>query len=153
MNKTKLPYYEIFSLIIGEAVVGAAICAVFLIIKKFELNVLLGASLGAALTVLNFVALAIASTRAINRALEARGEGEMDDEAAAAFAKEHQAKLQLVMTVSYIVRILSLLGALIVAFILSEVFNPIATAIPLLLFRPILMISQMILKKRRSLNG
>ena len=149
MQKTKLPYYEMISLTVGELIVSAITALIFLCLGKFELAVILGAALGTFLALANFFALSISSTNAINRALSEIGEEGMDDEAAAEFGKKHQAKIQLIMTVSYIVRMASLLGALIVAFIFSGIFNPIATAVPLLLFRPILMISQ-ILSGRRS---
>ncbi len=150
MQKTKLPYYEMISLTLGEIIVSAIVGIIFLCIRKFDYAVLFGACLGTFLTLANFFALSISSTNAVNRALaEVGGEG-MDDEAAAEFAKKHQSKIQLIMTVSYIVRMLSLLGALVVAFIFSGIFNPIATAVPLLMFRPILMISQLIAKRRSA---
>ena len=79
-----------------------------------------------------------------------RGSEEMDEEAAAEFAKRHQARIQLVMTGSYIVRMATMVAVIIIAFIFSNLFNPIATAIPLLMFRPILMISQFISKRRNK---
>ncbi len=150
MGKTKLPYYEIISLAVGELAVSAVVGLVFYLIGKFNMAVIYGSLLGSALIVANFLALAILSTRAVNKALLDRGEGEMDDDAAEEFAKKHQAKIQLVMTGSYIVRMATMLAVLIVAFIYSDIFNPIATAVPLLMFRPILMLSQLILKRRNG---
>lgn len=150
MQKTKLPYFEMISLTLGEIIVSAIVGIIFLCIGKFDNTVLFGALLGAILAVANFFALSIASTNAVNRALSEVGSEGMDDEAAAEFSKKHQSKIQLIMTVSYIVRMLSLLGALVVAFILNEIFNPIATAVPLLMFRPILMVAQLIVRKRRN---
>lgn len=149
MEKTKLPYYEIISLIVGELVVCLITGLIYYFIGKFNMAVLFGSLLGAALIVLNFLALAILSTRAVNKALIDRGGEEMDDDAAAEFAKKHQAKIQLVMTGSYIVRMATMVAVLIIAFIFNSLFNPLATAIPLLMFRPILMVSQLILNKRR----
>ena len=149
MQKTKLPYYEMISLTVGELIVTLLVGLVYYLIGKFTMAVLYGALLGSALIVANFLALAILSTRAVNRALIDRGSGEMDDEAAEEFAKKHQARIQLVMTGSYIVRMATMAAVLIIAFIFSDLFSPLATAIPLLMFRPILMLSQLILKKRR----
>ncbi len=150
MEKTRLPYYEIASLAVGEIIVTALVALIFYIIKKFTMAVLFGALLGSALIVANFLALAILSTRAINKALMDRGSEEMDEEAAAEFAKRHQSRIQLVMTGSYIVRMATMVAVIIIAFIFSNLFNPIATAIPLLMFRPILMISQFISKRRNK---
>lgn len=150
MEKTKLPYYEIISLAVGELIVSALTGLIFYFIGKFNMAVIYGALLGAALIVANFLALAILSTRAVNNALLDRGSEEMDDEAAAEFAKRHQAKIQLVMTGSYIVRMVTMAAVLVIAFIFSDLFNPIATAVSLVMFRPILMVSQFIMNKRRT---
>ena len=158
-NKTKLPIFEIVSMIVGEIITSAVIIAVFMIvnlIKKQPLlhySVVLGAVLGSLITVMKFILLSVLTTRAVNNALANRGETEMTDEEAAAFAKEHQAKLQLAMTVSYAIRIATMGAALIVAFIFKEVFNPIATIIPIFMLRPILTATQLLLRKKEGNNG
>lgn len=150
MEKTKLPYYEIISLAVGELVVSAITGLIYYFIGKFNMAVIYGSLLGAALIIANFLALAILSTRAINKALLDRGSEEMDDEAAAEFAKRHQARIQLVMTGSYIVRMVTMVAVLVIAFVFSSLFNPIATAVSLIMFRPILMISQKIMQRRNK---
>ena len=136
------------SLLIGEIIVSGITALVFFLVGHFALSVIFGALLGAALTIINFYALSISSTNAINRAIQEVGGEAMEEEAAKEFAARHQARIQLIMTASYIARMVSLLAALVVAFIFSDIFNPIATAIPLLMFRPILTISQLIAKRR-----
>lgn len=148
MQKTKLPIYEMVSLAIGEIIVSGIVAIIFLCLSNFTYAVLFGALLGSGLALANFYVLSICTTNALNRALAEIGGEAMEEEAAKVFAEKHQSKIQVILTVSYIARMVSLLGALVVAFIFSGIFNPIATAIPLLLYRPILMLSQLIGKRR-----
>ncbi len=158
-NKTKLPLFEVVSMIVGEIITSAAVIAVFMIVNLIgkqpllHYSVVLGVLLGSLITVMNFILLSVLTTRAVNKALADRGEAEMTDDEAAVFAKEHQAKLQLAMTVSYVIRIATMVAALIVAFIFKEVFNPIATIVPILMLRPILTLTQLILRKKEGKNG
>ena len=158
-NKTKLPLFEVVSMIVGEIITSAAVIAVFMIVNLIgkqpllHYSVVLGVLLGSLITVMNFILLSVLTTRAVNKALADRGEAEMTDDEAAVFAKEHQAKLQLAMTVSYVIRIATMVAALIVAFIFKEVFNPIATVVPILMLRPILTVTQLILRKKVGKNG
>lgn len=158
-NKTKLPLFEVVSMIVGEIITSAAVIAVFMIVNLIgkqpllHYSVVLGVLLGSLITVMNFILLSVLTTRAVNKALADRGEAEMTDDEAAVFAKEHQAKLQLAMTVSYVIRIATMVAALIVAFIFKDVFNPIATIVPILMLRPILTVTQLILKKKEGKNG
>lgn len=147
MKENKFPIYETMAIAVGEIICSAIVCGVFLILKKFALSVLLGAVLGSVVTVLNFVFLVISTNRAIDNALAERGEGEMTDEEAAEFAAKHQGKIQAAARISYIARTASVALCLVLAFLLDGVFNVISTAIPLLLFRPILTVSQLIKKK------
>ena len=149
MKKDKFPLYETASIIIGELICSLIVCGVFLIIKKFNLSVALGVLLGSAVTVVNFIFLIVSTNRAIDKALAERGEGDMNDEEAAEFASKHQGKIQAAAKLSYILRTASVAVTLILAFLLDGVFNVIATAIPLLMLRPILTVSQLIKKERR----
>ena len=148
MQKTKLPFYEMISLALGEVIVSAIVAVVFLCINKFTYAVVFGALLGSVLIILNFYALSICTTNALNQAIDEVGGKAMEEDAAKEFAARHQAKIQMIMTVSFIARMISLAAALIVAFIFKDIFNPIATAIPLLMFRPILMVAGLISKRR-----
>ena len=104
MNKTKLPYYEIFTLLIGEVILSLIVSAIYLMIGRFDYTVVTGAALGSAVTVLNFLYLAISTTKAIDTFLMLRGEKEMTEEENAAFVAEHQAIIQNAMKISYIIR-------------------------------------------------
>ena len=146
MNKTKLPYYEIFTLVLGEIVVSLLICSVYLIIDKFDYKVITGVSLGTLVTVLNFLYLSITTTRAIDNFLMLRGDKEMSEEENAAFVSEHQAKIQNTIKLSYVVRTFTMLATLVIAFVIKH-FAVIATLVPLLMFRPITMIAALIKRK------
>ena len=146
MKKTKLPYYEIFTLLIGEIIVSLVICAVYLILGDFDYKVVTGASLGTLVTVINFLYLAIVTTKAVDNFLMLRGDKEMTEEENAAFVAEHQARIQNKIKVSYIIRTVSMLIALVLAFIL-DFFAVIATLVPLLLYRPITIVAALIKRK------
>ena len=147
MKNKKIPSYETIAMIIGELITSVIVCGIFLIIKKFDLSVLFGSLLGSVVTVVNFVILIFTTNRAIDKAMEERGDGELSDEEAQEFAEKHKASLQAAIKISYIVRTLSLVVALVLAFLLKNVFNVIATLIPLLMFRPIITVSQLLKKK------
>lgn len=137
MKNKNLPLYETAFILIGELIVSLIVCGIYLIIGKFSYKVITGALLGSAVTVLNFLFLAISTNRAFDKAIEARGTKEMDDEEAERFAAEHQASLQNAVKLSFIIRTLTMLLALIVAFLLKW-FDVIATLVPLLMLRPII---------------
>ncbi len=146
MKKTKLPYYEIFTLLIGEIIVSAIVCAVYLLISRFDYKVITGVSLGTAVTVLNFLYLSITTTRAIDKFLMLKGDREMTEEEAAEFVLKHQGKIQNTIKLSYIIRTFTMLAALIVAFLVKH-FAVVATLVPLLMFRPITIVAALIKRK------
>ena len=146
MKNKNLPLYETAFILIGEIIVSLIVCGVYLIIGKFSYKVITGVTLGTAVTVLNFLFLAISTNRAFDKAIEARGTKEMDDEEAEKFAAEHGASLQNAVKVSFIIRTLTMLAALIVAFVLKW-FDVIATLVPLLMLRPIITAESLIRQK------
>ena len=174
MNQNKLPVREITILAFGELLIGAVISALFLLFGKFNYTVPLGSLLGGAVTLFNFVFLAVAVNRAIDEAMkvyEARqaqkasmpadegangtenadsGEEENDDpydDEAAKFANENAAKITNAVKLSYLVRTASVVVTLVIAFVTKQ-FNIIATVIPLLCMRPILTVSELLRNKR-----
>ena len=146
MKKTKLPYYEIFSLSIGEVIVSLIICLVYFLIGKFDYKVITGVSLGSLVTVVNFLYLAITTTKAIDNFLMLKGEKEMTEEESAAFVLEHQGKIQNKIKLSYIIRTFTMLATLVVAFLIKH-FAVVATLIPLVMFRPITTVAAIIKRK------
>ena len=146
MKNKNLPFYETAFILLGEVIVSLIVCGVYLIIDKFSYRVITGVSLGTAVTVLNFLFLAISTNRAFDKAIEARGTKEMDDEEAEKFAQEHQAALQNAVKLSFIIRTFTMLGALVVAFVLKQ-FDVIATLVPLVMLRPIITVESILRQK------
>ena len=60
--------------------------------------------------------------------------------------------VQTAMTKSYLFRMALMIGALVLA-MLSGWFNPLATVIPLLMYRPILYVTEFIKNKIRAKRG
>ena len=87
------------------------------------------------------------ANKAIDEYIKLRGEQEMTDEEAAKFAKENSIKVQNAVTKSYVLRTGLMVGSLVLAFI-TKCFNPIATLIPLVMYKPLLYAVQFIKMKR-----
>ena len=148
-NKNKLAVYiDTVWLALGELIVAMLISAGFLIFKKFNYTVITGATLGGAVTVINFLILSIGINRAINKFGDERGDKEMDEEEAEKYANEHGTAVQNAMLKSYMLRMLLMIGSLVLAGI-SGWFNIIATVIPLLMYRPILYTVELIKSKTK----
>ena len=145
-------YIDTVWLAIGEAIVAALISVVFLLIGKFNYSVVTGAVLGGAVTVINFLILSVGINRAINKFVEERGEDEMDEEEADKYAKEHGMTVQNAMMKSYMLRMFLMIGALVLAGV-SGWFDIIATVIPLLMYRPILYVTEFIKTKMSAKRG
>ena len=148
MNDERIPRLELLTVIVGELIVSLIICGVYLIIDKFSLAVPLGAALGSAVTVFNFLFLIISTNRTIDQIMAERGEGEMSEEEAAEFAAKHANSLRASAKISYIVRMATLVGTLVLALLLKKVFSVIPTLIPLIMLRPLLTAAQLIKAKR-----
>ena len=147
MQKKNFPTAEILFLILGEVIVSLIVSGVYLLLDKFSVSVIAGGLLGSAVAILNFVILSVSVNRAIDKAMEERGTGEMTDEEAAAFAQKNAAAVQRAAQGSYIIRQILMLGVLVGAFLLGDWFDVIATLIPLLAFRPLLSVCGLMKKK------
>lgn len=157
-NNNKLSVYiDTLWLAIGEIIVALLVLGGFVIARLLGQEVVLykaitGALLGGAVTVVNFLILSVAINRAINGYITDRGDKEMDEEEAERYAKEHGMAVQNAMTKSYILRMLLMIGALVVAMITKQ-FSPLATVIPLLMYRPILYVTEFIKIKIKAKRG
>ena len=112
-------------------------------IISFDYRIITGALLGAAVMILNYTFLTASVDKAIQNFISLRGEKEMSDEEAEQFAAENSMPIQNAIKTSYIIRTVTMIATLVVAFLLDW-FNPLATAIPLLAFRPLLTVIEMI---------
>ena len=148
MKKSNSAYKETAILSIGELVVSALTVGGFALASLFvEVNLLaavLGAILGSAVTILNFFFLSFSVNRSVDKYLALRGEQEMTDEEAQAFTVKHSMEIQNAIKINYIIRTVSMLVTLVVAFLVMNIFNPIAAAIPLLAYRPILTVTELV---------
>jgi len=152
-NKNKLSVYiDTVWLALGEVIVALLVSVGFIIFKSFNYTVITGAALGGAVTVINFLILSVGVNRAVSKYIEGRGEGEMDEEEAEKYAKEHGMAVQNAMMKSYMFRMLLMIGALVLAGI-SGWFNIIATVIPLLMYRPVLYVTEFIKTKLGAKRG
>lgn len=157
-NKSKLSnYIDTLWLALGELIVAVLVTVGFIIAKALGMDLAIykaitGSLLGAAVTVLNFFILSVAINRAVTRYIEDRGDKEMDDEEAEKYAKEHGMDVQNAMMKSYIFRMVMMLGSLALA-LLTGWFNVIATAIPLLAYRPVMYAVEFIKTKLGKAGG
>ena len=138
---------DVLTLTLGELIVSAGVAAVFALCGFFSYKVVTGVLLGSLVATLNFIFLTVSINRAVDRFMELRGDREMDEEEADAFAAKHAGEIQNASKLSYIIRTFTMLGALVLAFI-SKQFDVIATVIPLLAFQPILIMAETLRKKR-----
>lgn len=143
---------ETAPMIIGEGLVmlsvilGAGVLDLLGVIE-FDLRIGTGAMLGAIISCLNYIFLTASVDKAINDYVALRGNKEMSDEEAEGFAKKNSAPIQNAIQTSFTLRTFSMMAALIVAF-LTKWFNPLATAIPMFAFRPLLTLVDAVMKKQ-----
>lgn len=145
---------ETLRILIGEAVVAVLTVGVFLLLDLFSLvefsyTVITGAVLGAAVIVANFFFLARSTDKVALEAMAARGTKEMTEEEIEKFTEEHSARLNNAIKLSFIIRMTSMLAALVLALI-SPWFHPIATLVPLLMLRPVITVSEYFRRKEES---
>jgi hypothetical protein len=138
---------DIIFLAAGEAIASLIIVGVYLLLGEFDFRVATGAVLGSAVTVLNFAILSFSVNHAVDRVMEMRGNREMTEEEANAFALQHSAEIQSSVRSSYLLRQIIMLGVLVAA-VLLKIASILPAVIPLLLFRPILMAREAFRKKK-----
>lgn len=147
-SRSKRILTDLIPLVIGELAVALLVGLGFgladvLDYYSFDYRVISGALLGVVVIVANYLFLSFAVDREIRRFAQKRGTREMDDEEAAKFAKENAASMQNAIQKSFIIRMVSIVLTLVIAFILDW-FNPLATAIPMFALRPLLTVIELI---------
>ena len=115
----------------------------------FTYKVLTGALLGATVIVANFYFLALSVDRATLRAMATRPDRDMSEEEIEKWTAQQRIELENAIKISFIVRMASMLAALVLALLLP-IFEVVATLIPLIMLRPILMVSELIRKKEET---
>jgi hypothetical protein len=146
-TENKNSYIDTIYLAIGEAIVSLLVLLIYLAIGKFDWTVITGVILGSLATIANFVILSIALNKALDKFIDMRGDKELSEEEAEAFAKANSIKVQNAVTKSYVFRTGLMMGSLVIAFI-TKWFNPIATLVPLAMYKPLLYVTQFTKQKR-----
>lgn len=146
-TENKNLYIDTIYLAIGEAIVSLLVLLVYIAIGKFEWTVITGVILGSLATIANFIILSIALNKALDKFIDMRGDKELSEEEAEAFAKANSIKVQNAVTKSYVFRTGLMMGSLVIAFI-TKWFNPIATLVPLAMYKPLLYVTQFVKQKR-----
>ena len=146
-TENKNSYIDTIYLAIGEIIVSLLVLLVYIAIGKFEWTVITGVILGSLATIANFIILSIALNKALDKFIDMRGDKELSEEEAEAFAKANSIKVQNAVTKSYVFRTGLMMGSLVIAFI-TKWFNPIATLVPLAMYKPLLYVTQFLKMKR-----
>ena len=128
MDSRKIALQETRTIAIGEVVGVALMLGVFALLGKFDRSVLLGGIAGGVIAVANFFAMAMITTLAADRA--EKGE-----------VQQAQKMVQLSSTVRLVVM------GLVLFLCIRMGANVVALLVPLLLERPILMLSEFFRKK------
>ena len=151
MNKLKSSVYEVSILIVGEILVSLLVIGGYFLFGPFDetslISMVIGASVGSAVIIVNYLLLILTVNRQINNYLSLRGSREMTPEEILTFTTEHSMKIQNAIKLSFLVRLLTMVGALVAAFVFIDFINPIATVIPILAYRFILTLGELIRKK------
>lgn len=129
MESRKIVFRETAVVLVGQALCIGIMLAVFAMLRKFDITVLLGGLMGGLLAVGNFFFMAVAATLAADRAEQQDVEG----------GKK-------LMKASYPVRLL-VLAVILVACIKSGWFHVLALVLPLAFTRPILTMAEFFKKK------
>jgi hypothetical protein len=152
INNFLSKYIDTVLIMIGEIVVAALISFAFLLFGKFDYTVLTGALLGGAVMVINLLILSVSINRALDQYLSGRGDKEMTEEEIEEYAKKNGMVVQNATIKSMIFRTVFMIGVLVIALI-SKKFNPLATVIPLLMYRPLLYVTEIIKNKFQKKRG
>ncbi len=155
MKRNNAHYKETAILAFGEVIVCALVVLGFFVSNLifetgFTYRIFTGALLGSVVSVANFFGLSYSVNRAVDRFIALRGQREMTEEEALKFTAEHSMRIQNSIRTSFIIRITTMLAALVLAFVLDW-FAPLATAIPLLAYRPILVVGEAIRRRADKL--
>lgn len=147
MKENNNGYRDSIYLAILESIISLIAVLVYVALGMFNWTIVSGVILGSTVTVVNYLILSYSVNKAINDFIALRGKEEMTDEESDKFAKTHAIKVQNAVTKSYVLRTGLMVGALVVAFITKK-FDPIATMIPLIMYKPLLYAIEFIKKKR-----
>lgn len=136
-------------LVLGQLMVAVLTALIFLLAHSFDYTVITGVALGCGVSLAEYGILIYSVNRGVDRFLAERGIHEMSEEEATIFAEKHARNVQNSTKASYLLRNFLMLGVLLLAF-LSEEFHVLATVVPLLTMRPMLMLLSLTVEKERK---
>ena len=116
---------------LGQVICIGAICGVYALLSRFDTTVLLGSIVGAVLAVVNFFLMAVAVDRAADQAVDQNVKG-------------GKATIRL----SYTVRLVAIF-VILFAFAKSGLCNALAMVLPMVLVRPIIMVTEFFRKEEK----
>lgn len=116
---------------LGQVICIGAICGVYALLGRFDTTVLLGSIVGAVLAVVNFFLMAVAVDRAADQAVDQNVKG-------------GKATIRL----SYTVRLVAIF-VILFAFAKSGLCNALAMVLPMVLVRPIIMVTEFFRKEEK----
>lgn len=116
---------------LGQVICIGAICGVYALLGRFDTTVLLGSIVGAVLAVVNFFLMAVAVDRAADQAVDQNVKG-------------GKATIRL----SYTVRLVAIF-VILFAFAKSGLCNTLAMVLPMVLVRPIIMVTEFFRKEEK----
>ena len=141
-------------ILVGEIIVSLVTAGVYVAVEAisgndaFTYKVITGLLLGTGVVVANYIFLSVSVNRAINKVMALRPEGEMTEEEIMEFAEKNQGTIKNAAAFSYIIRTLTMLLTFVLAFtLLKKWFAVVATVVPLLAFRPIIMAGEFFRKR------
>lgn len=129
MNSQKQIWIDTLPILIGQLIGALCICGIFILLRRFDLTVLLGCIVGTVLATTNYFLMYLFACKAAEKA-----------------QNQDIAGGQKMIQLSYMGRMIGLLVALIL-FAKSGWCNVITLALPLALNRPILTVNELIRKK------
>ena len=147
-NKNTSSWRDVYLLALGELIVSLVTVGVFFLLGRLNWQVWSGCLVSSAVTVLNFFILTLSVTRAVDRVM-AGYSGAKSEEETEAFVNSHVGEIQKSVKATYLLRQI-LLVAILVSVLLLKWANVIATAIPLLMYRPVLMAVQLLGNKNKK---
>lgn len=129
MDSRKIVFKETAVVAVGEVICTGVMIAIFALVGRFDITVVLGGAAGAVLSVLNFFFMAVVASLAADKAEQQDVEGG-----------------QKLIKASYPIRIL-VLAVILIACAKSGLFHVLALVLPLLFVRPTLTVGEFFRKK------
>jgi len=142
-------------LIVGEIITVGIVIGLYLLLEPYWshltggslLNVILGSALGAVVAILNQVLMFVIAEKAFEKISEDRGNNQFTEEEIEQFKKDNGAALKNRMQLSFIARTAVIASVFVLAY-LTKAFDILAAVIPLVMLKPLILISEIFQKRK-----